>query len=84
MVRRAATTPLRRAGTAEEIAGVAAFLLSDDASYITGEVISADGGAACVSTVRPSGGAGSWDTTAVDERMYQDRPSAHAQVKEGP
>jgi NAD(P)-dependent dehydrogenase (short-subunit alcohol dehydrogenase family) len=84
MVRRAATTPLRRAGTADEIASVAAFLLSDDASYITGEVISADGGAACVSTVRPSGGAGSWDTTAVDERMYQDRPSAHAQVKEGP
>jgi NAD(P)-dependent dehydrogenase (short-subunit alcohol dehydrogenase family) len=71
MVRRAATTPLRRAGAAAEIAGVAAFLLSDDASYITGEVISADGGAACVSTVRPSGGAGAWNPLAVDEPMYR-------------
>jgi NAD(P)-dependent dehydrogenase (short-subunit alcohol dehydrogenase family) len=70
MVRRAATTPLRRAGTADEIAGVAAFLLSEDASYITGEVISADGGATCVSTVRPSGGAGAWDPLAVDEPLY--------------
>lgn len=70
MVRRAATTPLRRAGTADEIAGVAAFLLSEDASYITGEVISADGGATCVSTVRPSGGAGAWDPLTVDEPLY--------------
>jgi len=38
--------PLRRAGTAEEAARIAAFLLSDDARYITGQVIQANGGMA--------------------------------------
>jgi NAD(P)-dependent dehydrogenase (short-subunit alcohol dehydrogenase family) len=37
--------PLRRFGTQEEIASTCAFLLSDDAAYITGEVLVADGGA---------------------------------------
>jgi NAD(P)-dependent dehydrogenase (short-subunit alcohol dehydrogenase family) len=37
-------TPLGRIGTPEEVAGVAAFLASDDASYITGEIIYVDGG----------------------------------------
>lgn len=37
-------TPLQRIGGAEEIASVAAFLASDDASYITGETIFPDGG----------------------------------------
>jgi len=36
--------PMGRAGTAEEIAGVFAFLASDDASYITGQTIYACGG----------------------------------------
>jgi len=36
--------PLKRAGRAEEIAGVAWFLAGKDASYITGQVIVADGG----------------------------------------
>ena len=71
MVRRASTTPLRRAGTPEEIAAVAAFLLSDDAAYVTGQIVSADGGATIVNTVRPSGGAGAWDTRAVDEPLYR-------------
>lgn len=52
---------MRRVGTPEEIAGVVAFLLSDDAGYVTGEIVSADGGASVVNTVRPSGGAGAWD-----------------------
>lgn len=70
MVRRASTTPLRRAGTPEEMAGVATFLLSDDAGYVTGQIVVADGGATIVNTVRPSGGAGAWSTSAVDDAMY--------------
>lgn len=70
MARRAGTTPLRRAGTVEEIAAVTSFLLSDEASYVTGQVLAVDGGATAVNTVRPSGGAGAWDTAAVDSRYY--------------
>jgi len=37
-------TPLGRIGEPEEIAAIAAFLASDEASYITGQTIYADGG----------------------------------------
>lgn len=36
--------PMGRAGESEEVAGVFAFLASDDASYITGQTIFVDGG----------------------------------------
>ncbi len=36
--------PMKRAGKAEEIAGIVKFLASDDASYITGQVIHVSGG----------------------------------------
>lgn len=37
-------TPLRRIGTAEDVAHLTTFLASDEASFITGQVISVDGG----------------------------------------
>jgi glucose 1-dehydrogenase len=36
--------PMRRAGTAEEMAAVTAFLFSDEAAYITGQTLFVDGG----------------------------------------
>lgn len=38
--------PLQRLGTAEEVAGLAAYLFSDDAAYMTRQVISINGGLA--------------------------------------
>ena len=38
-------TPLRRTGTAEEVAEVVAFLASDASSFMTAQILNVDGGA---------------------------------------
>ncbi len=40
----AATIPMRRYGTPDEVAGVVAFLASDDAAYVNGAAYAIDGG----------------------------------------
>jgi 2-hydroxycyclohexanecarboxyl-CoA dehydrogenase len=40
----AARSPVRRLGVPEDIAATTAFLCSDDAGYITGQVIGVNGG----------------------------------------
>jgi NAD(P)-dependent dehydrogenase (short-subunit alcohol dehydrogenase family) len=44
MAAKKARIPMGRLGTAEEIANLVAFLLSDAASYSTGGLFTADGG----------------------------------------
>ncbi|HSG95768.1 MAG TPA: SDR family oxidoreductase, partial [Afifellaceae bacterium] len=46
-------TPAGRIGEASEIAAIAAFLASDDASYITGQTIYADGGRLALNYTMP-------------------------------
>jgi 2-hydroxycyclohexanecarboxyl-CoA dehydrogenase len=41
---RAKSIPLRRSGTPQDIANTVAFLASDEASYMTGEVVNVTGG----------------------------------------
>ena len=40
----AATLPSRRLGTAQEVANVIGFPLSEEASYVTGTILQVDGG----------------------------------------
>src|ERR1700722_4480862 len=44
LARRLASTPLRRAGTAQEVAGVAVMLAAHAGAYITGQNLIVDGG----------------------------------------
>jgi 3-oxoacyl-[acyl-carrier protein] reductase len=44
-------TPLGRLGTPADISGIVAFLLSDDAGFVTGTTIVADGGYYCLDPV---------------------------------
>ena len=44
----ASQIPLRRVGAADEVAGTAVFLASEDSSFITGSEIAVDGGLAQV------------------------------------
>ena len=47
------STPLGRMGRAEEVAAVAAFLVSDDAAYVTGIDVRVDGGTVAATTAPP-------------------------------
>ena len=40
------TSPKRRAGEGDDVAGAALFLASDLAAYVTGQVLQVDGGMA--------------------------------------
>lgn len=39
-----ATIPARRLGTADDVAAATVFFLSDEAGFVTGQVLSVDGG----------------------------------------
>lgn len=47
VLKRAYQTPMGRPGKPEEVANAALFLLSDEASFVTGAYLTCDGGATC-------------------------------------
>ena len=75
--------PIARAGKAEDIAGVVAFLASDDAAFVTGTHVLVDGGLLV-------GPRHSWDPNAprmsdairnlVEAQSEDRRPSSRAQT----
>jgi NAD(P)-dependent dehydrogenase (short-subunit alcohol dehydrogenase family) len=48
--RRTASTPLRRIGEPDEIAGAVAYLASDASTFMTGQTIVVDGGVTTAAT----------------------------------
>ncbi|EJN06736.1 SDR family NAD(P)-dependent oxidoreductase [Phyllobacterium sp. YR531] len=46
-------TPMGRVGRADEVSGIVSFLASDDASYVTGQTVYADGGRAYLNYTVP-------------------------------
>jgi 3-oxoacyl-[acyl-carrier protein] reductase len=50
---RASVVPMRREGRPEEAAGAVAFLVSDDAGYVTGQSLLVDGGVSAAWPVPP-------------------------------
>ncbi len=53
--RRLQLVPMKRMGTAEEVASLVLFLLSDESGYITGSEVAIDGGATTVAFLKRAG-----------------------------
>jgi 3-oxoacyl-[acyl-carrier protein] reductase len=49
LAQRAAAVPLRRVGTPEDVANAVGFLVSEQASYISGQILYVDGGSSAIS-----------------------------------
>jgi NAD(P)-dependent dehydrogenase (short-subunit alcohol dehydrogenase family) len=69
----AGITPLRRMGTAEDVAAVVAFLCSKQAGFITGQNIIVDGGASLQWPESMARGLAALDTLPVTRRSPGNR-----------
>lgn len=58
--RLAAATPVRRVGTVDDVVGLVAYLVSDEASFLTGQTIVIDGGLTIVSPLSRLREGGGW------------------------